>query len=63
MQLGFLGLGIMGARMAERLVKAGCTLRVWNRSADKVHQQPKPAPRGALAQPLCAVLCCTIGDQ
>ena len=58
MQLGFLGLGIMGARMAERLVQAGCTLRVWNRSADKVHQQPKPAPaRRACAAPLrCAVL-------
>lgn len=32
-ELGFLGLGTMGAGMARRLVDAGHTVRVWNRSA------------------------------
>lgn len=31
----FLGLGEMGARMAQRLVEAGYDLAVWNRSPDK----------------------------
>ena len=34
-KVGFLGLGIMGARMAERLVGAGASVTVWNRSRDK----------------------------
>jgi 3-hydroxyisobutyrate dehydrogenase-like beta-hydroxyacid dehydrogenase len=34
MQLGFIGLGKMGRRMAERLVKDGHTLVVWNRSKE-----------------------------
>ena len=34
MQLGFLGLGTMGAAMARRLVEAGYTVRVWNRSPE-----------------------------
>lgn len=32
---GFLGLGIMGSRMAANLVRAGFEVTVWNRSADK----------------------------
>jgi 3-hydroxyisobutyrate dehydrogenase-like beta-hydroxyacid dehydrogenase len=36
MQIGFLGLGTMGAPMAARLVKAGHAVRVWNRSKGKV---------------------------
>jgi 3-hydroxyisobutyrate dehydrogenase len=32
---GFLGLGIMGSAMAKNLVKAGHSVTVWNRSADK----------------------------
>ncbi len=35
MNVGFLGLGIMGSRMAANLVRAGHRLTVWNRSADK----------------------------
>lgn len=35
MKIGFLGLGIMGSRMAANLVKGGHTLVVWNRSAEK----------------------------
>ena len=31
--VAFLGLGAMGAPMARNLLKAGCALRVWNRSA------------------------------
>ena len=33
-ELGFLGLGTMGAGMARRLVEAGHTVHVWNRSTD-----------------------------
>lgn len=33
-ELGFLGLGTMGSAMALRLVDAGHTVRVWNRSAE-----------------------------
>jgi 3-hydroxyisobutyrate dehydrogenase-like beta-hydroxyacid dehydrogenase len=39
MDIGFLGLGTMGAPMARNLLKAGHTVHVWNRS---------PAPREAL---------------
>ena len=35
LRLGFLGLGIMGTAMATRLLNAGHSLAVWNRSADK----------------------------
>ncbi|SEM27102.1 hypothetical protein SAMN05428989_3577 [Pseudoxanthomonas sp. GM95] len=41
MDIGFLGLGAMGAPMARNLLKAGHTLHVWNRS---------PGPREALQQ-------------
>ncbi|MET1024187.1 MAG: NAD(P)-dependent oxidoreductase [Pseudoxanthomonas sp.] len=39
MDIGFLGLGTMGAPMARNLLRAGHTVHVWNRS---------PAPREAL---------------
>lgn len=35
MNIGFLGLGIMGSRMAANLITAGHTLSVWNRSVEK----------------------------
>lgn len=35
MKIGFIGLGIMGSRMAANLVKAGYDLTVYNRSAEK----------------------------
>jgi 3-hydroxyisobutyrate dehydrogenase-like beta-hydroxyacid dehydrogenase len=35
MNIGFIGLGIMGSAMAANLVKAGFKVTVWNRSADK----------------------------
>ncbi|HEY2246561.1 MAG TPA: NAD(P)-dependent oxidoreductase [Bradyrhizobium sp.] len=34
-KLGYLGLGMMGVPMAQRLLDAGHELAVWNRSADK----------------------------
>ncbi len=34
-RIGFAGLGLMGARMAENLLKKGFPLTVWNRSAAK----------------------------
>src|SRR5438270_1518868 len=36
MDLGFIGLGTMGSRIAKNLVNAGFRLRVWNRSRDAV---------------------------
>lgn len=36
-QLGFVGLGVMGARMAGHLLRAGHSLRVWNRTREKAH--------------------------
>lgn len=35
MRYGFLGLGIMGSRMATRLINAGFDVTVWNRDAKK----------------------------
>ncbi|TXN23737.1 NAD(P)-dependent oxidoreductase [Methylobacterium sp. WL9] len=37
MDVGFLGLGRMGRAMAANLVKAGHTVRVWNRSPEAAH--------------------------
>jgi 2-hydroxy-3-oxopropionate reductase len=36
MKLGFCGLGLMGAPMVLRLLAAGHTVQVWNRSPDKI---------------------------
>jgi 3-hydroxyisobutyrate dehydrogenase-like beta-hydroxyacid dehydrogenase len=36
MDIGFIGLGTMGSRVAENLVKAGNKVRVWNRERDAV---------------------------
>lgn len=38
MNIGFVGLGIMGSAMAANLQKAGYKLTVWNRAADKCSQ-------------------------
>ena len=35
MKLGFLGLGKMGLPMAQRLLDAGFSLTVWNRTVEK----------------------------
>jgi 3-hydroxyisobutyrate dehydrogenase-like beta-hydroxyacid dehydrogenase len=53
--VAFLGLGLMGAPMARRLLDAGHQLVVWNRSADKAAPlveagaRPAPTPREAAA--------------
>ena len=39
-ELGFIGLGIMGAGMANNLVKAGHSLTVWNRSPGRTSVVP-----------------------
>jgi glyoxylate/succinic semialdehyde reductase len=38
MNIGFVGLGIMGSAMAANLQKAGYKLTIWNRAADKCSQ-------------------------
>ena len=37
-RVAFLGLGIMGSRMAANLAKAGFELSVWNRTASKAER-------------------------
>jgi len=34
-RIGFIGIGIMGSRMAARLVRAGLKVAIWNRSTEK----------------------------
>ena len=36
-QIGFIGLGIMGSRMAQNLLNEGVSVTVWNRSAEIAH--------------------------
>ena len=56
--LGFLGLGTMGAAIARRLVEAGHTVHVWNRSPGAVEELvaagaiAAPTAADALAQPV-----------
>src|SRR2546427_12439158 len=45
-RLGFIGLGLMGRPMATRLLEAGYTVAVHNRSRGAVHEL---ASRGAMA--------------
>src|SRR5689334_18136162 len=37
-RIAFLGLGIMGSRMAANVAKAGFELTVWNRTSEKAQQ-------------------------
>lgn len=37
-KVGFIGLGIMGQGMARNLLKAGFEVRVWNRTAARMHE-------------------------
>lgn len=46
--LGFIGLGLMGTPMTTRLLEAGYTVNVWNRSEDKL---APVVEKGAQAQP------------
>ncbi|MFL5574778.1 MAG: NAD(P)-dependent oxidoreductase [Gemmatimonadaceae bacterium] len=55
MDVGFIGLGAMGRAMAANLIRAGHTVRVWNRSRGPVDElarqgaRPAAAPREAFA--------------
>ena len=41
MQLGFIGLGKMGANMVKRLVRNGHEVAIWNRSREKTDEVAK----------------------
>jgi 3-hydroxyisobutyrate dehydrogenase len=64
-KLGYLGLGMMGFPMAQRLLKAGYEVAVWNRSAGKaaalVEAGAKPAanPREMTATATIIFMCVT----
>jgi 3-hydroxyisobutyrate dehydrogenase-like beta-hydroxyacid dehydrogenase len=49
MQVAFLGLGIMGSRMAANLVKAGFELTVWNRTRARADEFCAAHPRARQA--------------
>lgn len=59
--VGFLGLGIMGSRMAKNLKKKGFTVTVWNRTpgrakaleADGIHVAATPADVAKVADAYC----------
>jgi len=53
MDIGFVGLGIMGSAMAANLVKAGFKVTVWSRSSDKC--RPLVAAGACAADSPCAV--------
>ena len=38
MRLGYIGLGTMGAAMAENLIRAGYAMTVWNRTLSKAQR-------------------------
>ena len=38
MKVGFVGLGLMGAPMSRNLLKAGHTVKAWNRTKSKVDE-------------------------
>jgi len=64
-KLGYLGLGMMGIQMAQRLLNAGHELAVWNRSAGKAKllvgagAELAPAPRGVAESASIIFMCVT----
>ena len=55
MQVGFIGLGLMGTPMAIKLIEAGHSLTVWGRSSDKLqHVLDKGATLSASPKALAA---------
>ena len=46
-RLGFIGLGLMGAPMARRLIERGWTLMVWNREPERHAEVPGAQPKRA----------------
>ena len=49
MELGFIGLGRMGANMVERLVKGGHRVVAFNRTASKVQDIMKKGAEGSFS--------------
>jgi len=64
-KLGYLGLGLMGIPMTQRLLNAGHDVTVWNRSAGKAAglvaagAKPAAAPRDVVAQAGIVFICLT----
>ena len=55
MQVGFIGLGLMGTPMAIKLIEAGHSMTVWGRSSDKLqYVLDKGAPLSASPKALVA---------
>jgi len=50
-RVGFIGLGIMGSRMAANLARAGLELVVWNRTATKAREWADRCGAGVAATP------------
>ena len=44
-KIGWIGAGRMGTPMAERLIKAGYDVTVWNRTAPRPSRSPSSAAR------------------
>lgn len=65
-RLGFIGLGLMGAPMARRLIDRGWTLTVWNREPERHAEVPgaQPAADPAALRAACdiVILCVLDGD-
>jgi 3-hydroxyisobutyrate dehydrogenase len=66
--LGFIGLGLMGWPMAERLLGAGHAVTVWNRSREKVARAVEAGAKEAatpaeVAQAANVVFVCVTDDQ
>ncbi len=57
MQIGFIGLGIMGRPMAEHLLKAGYRLAVFNRTASKTKSLVEQGAEAASSPTELAVTC------
>ncbi|MFN3399017.1 MAG: NAD(P)-binding domain-containing protein, partial [Ferrovibrio sp.] len=68
-KVAFIGLGVMGYPMAGHLVKAGHTVTVWNRSADKAdkwvaqHKGQKAATPKEAANGAELVMACVGNDD
>lgn len=55
--LGYVGLGLMGAPMVQRLLAAGYRVHVWNRSADKMQPLVDAGAIGVASPAAMAALC------
>ncbi|KAM3093719.1 NAD(P)-dependent oxidoreductase [Phormidesmis sp. 146-35] len=62
-KIGFLGIGLMGLPMAQRLIDAGHSLTVYNRTASKLESLTgaaiAPSPQEAIANSDCVILMLT----